>query len=297
MANRREIQGRIKSIKDTKKITNAMYMISSTKLRKARKNLEETEPYFYALQSAMNRMLRHCPEVEHPFFDQRKDIPEAEKKRGYLVITADKGMAGAYNHNVVKIAEESLAEHENTKLYVVGIMGSQYFLKNPDKADPEFHYSAQDPSLGRARLISEKLVDLFLSEELDEVYVIFTRMLKASQTEAVVQKLLPMEKQDFTEVPIDVYREEISMYPSPYDVIGNIGKNFMTGFVYGALVEAYCCEQNARVMAMEAATDNANEMLRELSILYNRVRQTAITQEITEVIGGARAQKCKKRHS
>ena len=297
MANTREIQSRIKSIQDTKKITNAMYMISSTKLRKARKNLEETEPYFYALQSAMNRMLRHCPEVEHPFFDQRKDIPEVEKKRGYLVITADKGMAGAYNHNVVKIAEESLAEHENTKLYVVGIKGSQYFLKNPDKADPEFHYSAQDPSLGRARLISEKLVDLFLSEELDEVYVIFTRMLKASQTEAVVQKLLPMEKQDFTEVPIDVYREEISMYPSPYDVIGNIGKNFMTGFVYGALVEAYCCEQNARVMAMEAATDNANEMLRELSILYNRVRQTAITQEITEVISGARAQKCKKKHS
>lgn len=297
MANTREIQSRIKSIQDTKKITNAMYMISSTKLRKARKNLEETEPYFYALQSSMNRMLRHCPEVEHPFFDQRTSIPEDEKKRGYLVITADKGMAGAYNHNVIKMAEESLEEHENTKLYVVGIVGSQYFLKNPDKADPEFHYSAQDPSLGRSRLISEKLVELFLSKELDEIYVIFTRMLKASQTEAVMQKLLPMEKQDFTDVPIDVYREEICMYPSPYEVIGNIGKNFMTGFVYGALVEAYCCEQNARVMAMEAATDNANEMLRELSILYNRVRQTAITQEITEVIAGAKAQKSKKKHS
>lgn len=295
MANTREIQTRIKSIQDTKKITNAMYMISSTKLRKARKNLEETEPYFYALQSAMNRMLRHCPDVEHPFFDHRNEVEEQQKKRGYLVITADKGMAGAYNHNVIKIAEENLEKYENTKLYVVGMVGSQHFLKKSNVADPEFHYSAQEPSLGRSRLISEKMVDLFLSKELDEVYVIFTRMLRGSQTEAVVQKLLPMERQDFTNLPIDVYREEINMYPSPEEVIGNIGKNFMTGFVYGALVEAFCCEQNARVMAMEAATDNANAMLQELSILYNRVRQTAITQEITEIISGAKAQKSKKR--
>ena len=295
MASTREIQTRIKSIQDTRKITNAMYMIASTKLRKARRALDETEPYFYALQSSMNRMLRHCPDVPHPFFDHREEIPEEKKTRGYLVITADKGMAGAYNHNVIREAEECLEQHENTKLYVVGFVGSQYFLKNPDKADPEFHNTAQDPSLGRARLIAEQLEDLFLSGELDEVNVIYTRMQKGSQTETVMQKLLPMERQDFSNIPADVYQETLNFYPSPDQVIENIGKNFMTGFVYGALVESYCCEQNARVMAMEAATDNANEMLHELGILYNRVRQTAITQEITEVISGAKAQRRKKK--
>ena len=106
MANTKEIQKRMKSIRDTMKITSAMYMISSAKLRSAKQKLEQTEPYFYALQGSISRFLRHIPEVQNRYFDQKKEIPEEEKRRGYIVITADKGLAGAYNHNVIKMAHE-----------------------------------------------------------------------------------------------------------------------------------------------------------------------------------------------
>ncbi len=108
MANTREIQSRMKSIQDTMKITNAMYMISSTKLRKAKKNLEETEPYFYTLQTMVSRIVRHLPEIDNKYFDERKDKPAEEKTTGLVVVTADKGLAGAYNHNVLKMAEEQM---------------------------------------------------------------------------------------------------------------------------------------------------------------------------------------------
>ena len=130
MANTREIQSRMKSIQDTMKITNAMYMISSTKLRKAKKNLEETEPYFYTLQTMVSRIVRHLPEIDNKYFDERKDKPAGEKTTGLIVVTADKGLAGAYNHNVLKMAEEQMQKAGQTgsyKLFVVGELGRQYF--------------------------------------------------------------------------------------------------------------------------------------------------------------------------
>ena len=128
MANTREIQSRMKSIRDTMKITNAMYMISSTKLRKARKNLEETETYFYTLQSMIARILRYVPDIENKYLETRPEKPLSERTRGLIVITADKGLAGAYNHNVMKLAEEEMESCPgNYRLFVVGELGRQYF--------------------------------------------------------------------------------------------------------------------------------------------------------------------------
>ena len=129
MANTKEIQKRMKSIQDTMKITSAMYMISSAKLRSAKQKLENTEPYFYALQSAISRLLRHIPDAKSRYFDQHEEIPDDKKRRGYIVITADKGLAGAYNHNVIKMAHELFEQGENNKLFVVGELGRQYFTK------------------------------------------------------------------------------------------------------------------------------------------------------------------------
>ena len=129
MANSREIQARMKSIKDTMKITNAMCMISSSKLQKARKDLKNTEPYFYAIQDALAKILDLSPETGSEFFNERESIPKKERKQGYIVVTADKGMAGAYNHNVIKIAEnEALSDNKNM-LFVVGQVGRRYFEK------------------------------------------------------------------------------------------------------------------------------------------------------------------------
>ena len=291
MANTKEIQNRIKSIKDTQKITNAMYMISSSKLKKARTDLENTEPYFYTLQVALARMLRHVPEMEHLYFDSREGIKEEDRRRGYLVITADKGMAGAYNHNVIKIAEQELAAHPNSELYVVGQVGRHYFAKKGVPIDIHFQYTAQNPSLHRARVIADKMLENYENGDIDEVYIIYTNMKSSVVVEPQMIQLLPMKRTDFAGVPADVFHEEITMEPSPKAVLDRIVPNCVMGYIYGALVESFCSEQNSRMMAMDSATKSAKEMLDDLNIKYNRARQAAITKEITEIAGGARAQR------
>lgn len=296
MANAREIQSRINSIKSTVKITNAMYTISSSKLKRARKALTDTEPYFYGLQRTISRIIRHIPDIEDPFLDARPDIKKEDRRIGYIVVTADKGLAGAYNHNIFRLAQEQIDKGGNPMLFVVGELGQHYFTKKGIPVEEDFRYTVQQPNMSRARIIEEKIVDYFLTGKLDEVYMIYTRMVNAMKMEPEIQQLLPLPRAEFTSsVPIDVHLEEFIMEPSPQAVIDAIVPNYIAGFIYGGLVESYSSEQNSRMMAMQAATNSAQEMLDELSITYNRVRQAAITQEITEVISGAKAQKNKRK--
>lgn len=292
MANIREIQSRINSVKDTMKITNAMYMISSSKMTQAKKKLSDTEPYFYALQGEISRILRHLPELEHRYFDTRKDIPAEERKIGSIVITADKGLAGAYNHNIVKLEEEILAKPGIHKLFIVGELGRHYFAKRGVQIDTNFQYTVQKPTMHRARDISGVLLEQFEAGELDEIYIVYTRMENSVQSDAEILKLLPLERSSFNEMkmPLNVHREAIELYPSVEAVMDSIVPNYVTGMIYCTLVEAYASEHNARMMAMKSATDSAQSLIHDLSILYNRARQAAITQEITEVCAGARAQ-------
>jgi F-type H+-transporting ATPase subunit gamma len=299
MANIREIQSRMKSIQDTMKITNAMYMISSTKLRKTRKSLDETEQYFYTLQTMLARIMRHIPDMDNKYFDKRPKKPENERVTGIIVVTADKGLAGAYNHNVLKMAQDEMEKHEHYKLFVVGELGRQFFASKHIDIAEHFHYTAQNPSLHRARVISEAVLEQFLNGELDEVCIIYTEMKNSITTEAKEFRLLPLVKenmQDYSsQLGIVFHTDDIVFKPSPDAVIDNIVPDCIMGYVYGALVESFCSEQNARMMAMDAANRNANTMLHDLSIQYNRVRQAMITQEITEVIAGAKAQKRKRK--
>lgn len=293
MASTREILSRMNSIKDTMKITNAMYMISSSKLKRARQKLLDTEPYFYTMQQALNRVLRHMPDTESRYMDTRPDIKPEDRKIGYIVVTADKGLAGAYNHNVFKLAQEQIDKGGCPVLFVVGDLGRQYFEKKGVPIESDFRYTVQKPNMSRARIIEEKIVDYFLAGRLDEVYLIYTRMVNAMKMEPEIQKLLPLERPDIIKIPADVHQEDIMMKPSPEAVLDSITPNCVAGIIFGGLVESYSSEQNSRMMAMQAATDSAKDMLKQLSTEYNRVRQAAITQEITEVISGARAQKQK----
>ena len=280
MANTKEIQDRIKSINDTLKITNAMYMISSSKLKKSKKMLADTEPYFFTLQSEMSRILRHLPDMEDIYFKTNEDkLPEDR-----------------YNHNILKMAEEHLKNHPNHSLFVLGELGRHYFEQRGIEIEKQFHYTVQNPTLNRARNIAEEILELYLHNELDEVYIIYTSMINAIQEETQMSQLLPLKKTDFTvQIPIDIPREELALKPSPEAVMDRIVPNYVVGFVYGALVESFSCEQNARMMAMQSASNSARDMLAELDILYNRARQAAITQEITEVIAGAKSQKKKRK--
>ena len=297
MANAREILSRMKSVQDTRKITNAMYLISSTKLKKSKKLLEETEPYFYTLQDLIRRILRHMPDVEHFYFNPRSEIKGADRTKGLIVITGDKGLAGAYNHNVLKMAQEWMEQGDNHRLYVVGELGRHYFASKHIPVEEQFHYTVQNPTMHRARLISSTVLEDYEQGQLDEVWILYTQMINSMKMEAEIVQLLPLKREDFSNIviPPDIIQEEIQMVPSPSAVMDSVVPNYVTGFIFGALVESFCSEQNARMMAMQSASDNANAILSDLSIEYNRVRQAAITQEITEVISGAKAQK--KKHN
>lgn len=296
MANAREIKSRIGSVKDTAKITKAMYLISSTKLRKARKELEETEPYFYNLQMAISRLLRHMPYMNHIFLRDPEKKSVKTKKRGLIVVTADKGLAGAYNHNVIKNTEKWMKESENNSIFVVGELGRSYFASKGIEIDSHFRYTTQNPSLHRARKIVSTIVEKYQQRELDEVSIIYTRMVNSMVTMAETVDLLPLDKKKIMgNIPAGfITEQDITMLPSPKEVLDTVIPNYLVGFVYGALVESYCSEQNARMMAMQSANDNADEIIKDLSIQYNRVRQAAITQEITEVVAGAKAQHLRK---
>ena len=187
MANMSEIRTRIKGIQDIMKITNAMYLISSSKLKKARKTLLATEPYFEKLQETIHDILFYAPHMHEVFFERREEIAPKDRKKGYIVITADKGLAGSYNHNVIRRAEEEMAndESDNTFLFVIGQVGRQYFLRKGITVDCEFLYTAQNPTMYRARDISETIIKLFKEHQLDDVYIVYTKMVTPIKSEVV----------------------------------------------------------------------------------------------------------------
>ena len=296
MANAREILSRMNSVRDTRKITNAMYLISSNKLRKSKPMLEDTEPYFYTMQAVIQRILRHIPDIQHPYFADSRKVEEKDRSRALVVITGDKGLAGAYNHNVLKAAQDWMEQGTNHHLYVVGELGRQYFAAKKIPVEEQFHYTVQNPTMHRARRISSVLMEDYESGKIDEVWILFTQMLNSMTEEVQLKQLLPLRRESFQNIaiPVSMIQEEIQMVPTPEAVMDHIVPNYVSGFIYGALVESFCSEQNARVMAMKSASDNASALLEELSVQYNRVRQAAITQEITEVVGGAKSQKKEK---
>ena len=295
MPSAREIRVRMNSIQQTRKITNAMYLISSAKLRKAKQEWDQTRPYFQALKAEVKRIFRTSGHVESRYlYPDEGELPP-DGTYGFLVITADKGLAGAYNQNVLKEAHRLMQEHPQTKLFVVGEYGRQYFQRHQVPIERSFLYTAQNPTMQRAREITAELLDRFDKGELQKIFVIYTDM-KNSLTENVsATRILPFHRSAFT-APTDEKRitEPFEFFPSVTQVLENIVPSYVSGFIYSALIDSFCSEQSARMNAMYSANENAEKMLGELALAYNRIRQAAITQEITEVSAGARAQKRKR---
>lgn len=295
MAGTKEIKNRIESVKDTKKITNAMYLIASTKLRKAKNSLERTRPYFEALQGEIKRIFRTAGDVDNRYFYPPEGAPPLDGTYGCLVITADKGLAGAYNQNVIKEAQRMLHEHPDTKLFVVGEYGRHFFAQHGIPIERSFLYTAQNPTMDRAREISAILLDGFDRGELEKIFVIYTDMENSLTSAAHCTRLLPFHRAHFATTTVEkAVTEPFEFLPSIEAVLNNIMESYVSGFIYSALIDSFCSEQNARMTAMDAANKNAEELLSQLSLQYNRVRQAAITQEITEISAGAKAQKKKR---
>ena len=292
MASITEIRSRMRSVEQTLKITNAMYLISSAKVKKARKQLSEVEPYFDRLAKTILDIFRHSPDLQHRYIEGHEK-PKEERKTGFVVITGDKGLAGAYNHNVLKLAESYLARKKDPTWFLIGQMGRHYFEKKNISIDGEFMYTAQDPTLERAREIVDTLVGLFEQGALDDIYLVFTHTYSAMRMEPEIIKLLPLDRAMLSArrglSEADQYRDVVRYEPSKEAVLDVLVPGVLKGYMFAALVESFCSEQNARMTAMDTASDSAKEMLSSLSLEFNRARQGAITQEITEIAGGAAA--------
>ena len=292
MASAKELKDRIKAVQETKKITGAMYLISSTKLRRAKADLAQTRPYFDSLRDEIGRILRVDGSYRSRyFFDAGGALPRGGVC-GVLVITADKGLAGAYNLNVIRAAEELCREKPDAQLFIVGEVGRRYFLSHGYPTT--FFPGANSPSMETARAITTALLEQYDSGALNELTVIYTDMKSSIAAAALTHRLLPLERRQFdTQSRAD--EPTLEFVPSADAVVQGVMRSYLSGFLYSALLDSFCSEQNARVTAMDAANTNAQELLGDLSLQLNRTRQSAITQEITEISAGAQAQRNKKK--
>ena len=296
MASTSEIRRRIGSVRQTQKITHAMYLISQAKLRKAKQELDNTRPYFQALQTEIGRVFNADSTIESRYLIPAD--PNAKPLPGVpacLLITADKGLAGAYNQNVIRQGQQLMAEHPGTALYVVGEYGRRWFAQRGVPVEKSFLYTAQNPTLDRARHIAELLLDRFDAGEINSVWIIYTDMKNGLEATVHQAQVMPLHRERFHAATAATAGDAVYEFvPSAKAVLDNAARSCLTGYIYCALVVSFCSEQSTRMTAMNAADQNAEELLKDLSVQFNRARQAAITQEITEVSAGERAQRSKK---
>ena len=296
MASTSEIRRRIGSVRQTQKITHAMYLISQAKLRKAKQELDNTRPYFQALQTEIGRVFNADSTIESRYLIPAD--PNAKPLPGVpacLLITADKGLAGAYNQNVIRQGQQLMAEHPGTALYVVGEYGRRWFAQRGVPVEKSFLYTAQNPTLDRARHIAELLLDRFDAGEINSIWIIYTDMKNGLEATVHQAQVMPLHRERFHAATAATAGDAVYEFvPSAKAVLDNAARSCLTGYIYSALVDSFCSEQSTRMTAMNAADQNAEELLKDLSVQFNRARQAAITQEITEVSAGERAQRSKK---
>ncbi len=294
MADISEIKARMVSIKETKKVTDAMHMIASVKMQKAKREVMDTEIYFDALGEEISHLLQYIPKIKSRYF--HADLPEGREHfcHGILLVTSDKGLAGSYNITAIKVAEDYMSRHPSTRLFIVGEYGRQYFKARKIPFCEEFNYPAGVPTVWEAEKICAELLDCFDSALVDEISIIYTDYRGAKPSECVRRVLLPLDKSAFNPAEEREYKPFREFFPDAQTVLNGIVPSYLTGFIYSSLVDSYCSEQKARMTAMSTAGKNAEEMLKQLKIKYNAVRQAAITNEMIEITSGANALKAKR---
>ena len=293
MSTAAEIRNRINSINETKKVTDAMYMISSVKMRRARRELENTAPYFRALRQELGELLHYLPENDSPYFRLPSD--EHPFGRALLLITSDKGLAGSYNQTAIRAAAALLGQEEDLMLFIVGEFGRQYFASRHVPMASHFSYSAAFPTVRVARQICVDLLDEYNRGRLQQIEIVYTHYHPGRPGETKTRTLLPLDRSNFYDASTVVNPYGKTFLPSPAAVLSEGIPGYLTGFIYSAMVDSYCSEQEARMTAMQSAGRNAEEMLKSLRLQYHSLRQAAITREMTEITAGARALKGKRK--
>ena len=282
MASMRDIKRRRSSIQSTQQITKAMKLVSTVKLQKAKNRAEETNPYFNAMYKTVSSMLKRSGTIAHPFLK-----PSGSDKKAVVVITSNRGLAGGYNSNVVKLVTESGFKKEDVLVYAIGNKGREALERRGYQIASDDSGVIEAPVYEDAAAVCGKVLRAYKDEEIGEIYLAYTHFKNTVSHEPTLMKLLPVELGDGG----DVEDSNILMNYEPNDeeALDMIIPKYITSLFYGGMLESIASENGARMQAMDSATSNAEEMISDLSLKYNRARQGSITQELTEIIAGASA--------
>lgn len=284
MASMRDIKRRQASVKSTGQITKAMKLVSTVKLQKARGRAENTKPYFDGMYSTVASILARSGNIQHRYLKQS----ESEKK-AVVVITSNRGLAGGYNSNIVKlITNNPDFTPENTVIYAVGRKGIEGLSRKGYSIVKDYSECMEEPIYSDAMEISRDLLDAYADGEIGEIYLAYTFFKNTVSHIPTLKKLLPVSVDEY-ELSEEEKRIPMNFEPSEEEVLEMIVPKYVSSLIFGGLVEAVASENGARMSAMDSATSNAEEMLSDLSLKYNRARQSSITQELTEIIAGANA--------
>jgi F-type H+-transporting ATPase subunit gamma len=281
MANIRDIRRRIRSAKNIQQITRAMKFVSAARLRKAQDRVIAARPYARQMLAVLNSLATRVPEQAHPLLAVRGD-----DKIELVVITADRGLCGAYNTNIIRQALEFLNAHSGREvaLNILGKRARDFFRRRSYKVRHEAIGVLQKPSFADAAAIAKDLIDEFVKGEMDQVWLVYNEFKSVVQQRVVLEPLLPIKR---LEHPDDISRLDYLYDEPPATIFANLLPRHVEAQIFRALLEAAAAEHGARMAAMEAATNNAAEMIEGLTLYANKVRQAGITRELIEVVSGA----------
>jgi F-type H+-transporting ATPase subunit gamma len=283
----REIKRRRVSIQSTQQITKAMKLVATVKLQKAKGRAENSKAYFQYMYRTVTSMLAKAGNIEHPYLNG-----QSSDKVGVVVITSDRGLAGGYNSNVAKLVLSSGYKKEDVRLYTVGKKGADILSRKGYQVTENYVDVIEEPTFEDAKRVANRLLQDYMNGEIGEIYVAYTEFKNTVVQIPKMVKLLPVDASEMEEDSDGSEADKLTLMnfePSEEEAISLLVPKYVTSILYGAFVEAVASENGARMQAMDSATNNAEEIISDLELKYNRARQGAITQELTEIIAGADA--------
>lgn len=281
MASMRDIKRRKSSVQSTQQITKAMKLVSTVKLQRAKGRAEKSKTYFNCMYDTVVSMLSKAGDINHPYLK-----PNDSAKKAVIVITANRGLAGGYNSNIVKLVRDNDWNKEDLIIYPVGSKGRDAFARMGYELGEDYSDAIEEPIYADAMKISSKVLEDFATGKVGEIYVVYTGFKNTVTHIPTMLKLLPIKIEDKRS---EEDKAVLDFEPETEDAVDLIIPKYITSLIYGAMIESVASENGARMQAMDSATSNADEMIGKLSLLYNRARQSSITQELTEIIAGAEA--------
>ena len=282
MASMRSIKRRKGSIQSTQQITKAMKLVSTVKLQRAKGRAEKSKSYFECMYATVKSVLAKSGNIEHPYLKSG-----SSKKKAVIVITSNRGLAGGYNSNVIKLITKGDFHKEDVVVYAIGSKGRDYLSRHGYQIGGDYSDVIEEPIYADAMRISDDLLKAFAEGEIGEIYLAYTAFKNTVSHIPTLLKLLPMDTDGIEDVDDD--KALVNFEQDEEEALNMLIPKYITSLIYGGMVEAVASENGARMQAMDSATSNAEEMIEKLSLQYNRARQGSITQELTEIIAGAEA--------